>query len=53
MQDVNLTIRMTSELKARLKARADAEKRTISQVVNLALEQAAQRWSVAAVKGKQ
>ena len=44
MQDANLTIRIPSDLKAQLQSRADAQERTLTQIVVKALSVAARKW---------
>jgi predicted transcriptional regulator len=50
MQDANLTIRIPSDLKARLQERADVESRTVTQIVVKALQTASNRWATATTK---
>lgn len=45
MQDANLTIRIASDLKAKLQSRARLEERSITEIVVRALSQAAARWA--------
>lgn len=47
MQDDRLTIRLASDLKAKLAARADFESRSITEIVVKALTVAANRWATA------